>query len=242
MNVKRNDKEGPLISIITVVYNGVKTIEQTIQSVILQSYPYKEYIIIDGGSADGTLDIIKRYEEKITIWISEPDKGIYDAMNKGINLANGDLIGIINADDWYEDGIFDTIAKEYRSDEVIYGMVRNFKDEEFYSIIGNSVRVLHENTVMHPTCFIPRNLYGEHGCYNTCYKYSADYDLVLRFTNAGVKFNFIEKIIANFRVGGISSTSAAEKEKFQIRRKYHIISNLEFFLRLIQIQIAGIIR
>src|SRR5512133_3088942 len=87
----------PLISIITVVYNGIKTIEQTIQSVINQPYPNKEYIIIDGGSTDGTVEVIRKYKSDLAYWISERDNGIYDAMNKGIALAKGELIGILNA-------------------------------------------------------------------------------------------------------------------------------------------------
>ena len=92
----------PLISIITVSYNAVKTIEDTITSVLNQTYSNIEYIIIDGASTDGTLEVIKKYQDDISIIVSEPDKGIYDAMNKGIERANGELIGIINADDWYE--------------------------------------------------------------------------------------------------------------------------------------------
>ena len=95
-----NSTNIPLITIITVSYNAVKTIEDTIVSVLGQTYNNIEYIIIDGGSTDGTLDIIKKYQDKITYWVSEPDKGIYDAMNKGIAKANGELIGIINSDDW----------------------------------------------------------------------------------------------------------------------------------------------
>ena len=105
----------PLISIITVSYNAVKTIEDTILSVINQTYPNIEYIIIDGGSTDGTLDIIKKYQDKITYWVSEPDKGIYDAMNKGIAKANGELIGIINADDWYELDAVQNVVLEFNN-------------------------------------------------------------------------------------------------------------------------------
>lgn len=96
-------KNNPLISVVTVSYNAVGTIEQTLLSVINQTYPNIEYIIIDGGSTDGTVDIIKKYADEIVYWISEPDKGIYDAMNKGIKKANGEWINFINAGDSYYD-------------------------------------------------------------------------------------------------------------------------------------------
>ena len=104
---------GPKISIITVCYNCAKTIERTIKSVLSQSYPLVEYIIVDGNSNDGTVDVIRKYEQSISFWLSEPDKGIYDAMNKGIDAATGELIGFINADDFYADGAVEAIAKRY---------------------------------------------------------------------------------------------------------------------------------
>jgi glycosyltransferase involved in cell wall biosynthesis len=235
----------PYISIITVVYNSAKTIEQTIQSVIQQPYQNKEYIIIDGGSTDGTVEIIKKYSTYLSYWVSEHDNGIYDAMNKGIVYAKGDLIGIINSDDWYEKDILNTLAehyKEFKCDHVIYGLLRIFKDEEFYSLVGNSIRVLHDDTIMHPTCFIPRKFYETYGNYSTEYKYSADYDLIIRFVNLGLKFFFIEKPIANFRLGGISSIPAAEKEMYRIRVKHHLISKTEYSLRLILVQITSIVK
>lgn len=235
----------PLISIITVVYNGVKTIEQTIQSVIQQPYQNKEYIIIDGGSTDGTVELIKKYESYLSYWVSERDNGIFDAMNKGIGQAKGELIGIINADDWYEENIFTTIADRFRetgSDHVIHGIIRNFLDEEFYSIIGNSIRRLRYNMIQHPTCFIPRKLYHTFGTYNSTFKHSADYDLILRYVNLGVKFSFIEKPIVNFRLGGNSSNTWAEKEMYKVRVKHHVISKTEGVLRIILIQISSFVK
>jgi len=235
----------PLISIITVVYNGAKTIEQTMQSVINQSYKNKEYIIIDGGSTDGTVELIKKYESHLTFWTTGPDNGIYDAMNKGISHAKGELIGIINADDWYEANIFNSIVKQYLetgSDHVIYGLLRIFQADEFYAIMGNSIRTLQKNPIMHPTCFIPLKIYLNFGTYNSTYKYSADYDLILRYVNQGVKFSFIEKPIANFRLGGISSIAAAEKEMYRIKANHHLISKTEYILRIILIQLLSIVK
>lgn len=243
--LKPKNEDLPLISIITVVYNGVKTIEQTILSVIQQPYQNKEYIIIDGGSTDGTVALIKKFESYLSYWISEPDNGIYDAMNKGISHAKGELIGIINADDWYEENIFSRIAQQYLetgSDHVIYGMLRIFQDNEFYSMVGNSIRILKEDTIMHPSCFIPLKLYNTFGTYNSSYKYSADYDLILRYVNDGVKFSFIEKPIANFRRGGISSLPDAEREKYKVRVRHHLISKTEYALRIILIQLGVLVK
>jgi glycosyltransferase involved in cell wall biosynthesis len=236
---KQDAKVLPLISIITVVFNGVKTIEQTIQSVLNQSYPNKEYLLIDGGSTDGTVDIIKKYASQLKYLVSELDKGVYDAMNKGIAKANGELIGIINADDWYEPEVFQFIAEKHleNPDQVIHGLMRNFKDEVFYSIVGNSIHRLRYDMIQHPTCFIPHGLYQKLGVYDTKYNYSADYDLILRFVNSGIKFCFVEKLLVNFRLGGISSLPQAEKEMYRVRAKQHLISKTEGFLRILLIHI-----
>ena len=124
------NKIKPKISIITVVFNGVKTIEQTILSVISQKYENMEYIIIDGGSTDGTIDIIKKYEDKIAYWISEADQVIYDAMNKGIDKSTGDIIGILNSDDFYDKDIMDRINNVFmliRNVELYMGILSELK-------------------------------------------------------------------------------------------------------------------
>jgi glycosyltransferase involved in cell wall biosynthesis len=235
----------PLISIITVVFNTVKTIEQTISSVLNQPYENLEYIIIDGGSTDGTLDIIKKYDDRIDFWISEADKGIYDAMNKGISYAKGELIGIINSDDWYEPDIISYIAEIYKKSDqntVIHGMLRNYKDDKFYSIKGNSIRVLKYDMIQHPTCFVSKSIYQQFGMYDLKYKYSADYDLVLRYVNSGIQFKFIEQVIANFRIGGISFKFKAQSEKYRILKKHRIISGGEAALRILLLYCTAFIK
>jgi glycosyltransferase involved in cell wall biosynthesis len=243
--VKASNPELPLISIITVAYNAARTIEQTIKSVISQSYENLEYIIIDGGSTDGTLDIIKKYKDRIDFWIREPDKGIYDAMNKGITYANGELIGIINADDWYEPDIISYIADcliNTDKNTVIHGLLRIIKDEQFYSIKGNSTRVLKYDMIQHPTCFIPKSIYQQCGMYNIKYKYSADYDLVLRYVNSGVQFKFIEQVIANFRIGGISSAFKAQSDKYLILKRHKVISGSEATLRILLLYFSSFVK
>jgi glycosyltransferase involved in cell wall biosynthesis len=239
-----NELRLPFISIITVVFNGAKTIEQTILSVLDQSYPNKEYLIIDGGSTDGTIDIIKKYSARLSYWVSESDSGVYEAMNKGIAKAKGELIGMINADDWYEPEVFNIIAEKYREtpDQVIHGLIRNFKDEEFYTMVGNSIRRLRYDMIQHPTCFIPRALYQRLGSYDSKYKYSADYDLILRYVNSGIKFCFVEKPFVNFRLGGISSLPQAEKEMYLVRVRHHLISKTEGFLRILLVSIFSFVK
>ena len=242
---KPSKPELPLISIITVAYNAAGTIEQTIKSVVNQSYENLEYIIIDGGSTDGTLDIIKKYKDRIDFWISEPDKGIFDAMNKGIEIAKGELIGIINADDWYESDIISNIADRFKNTDkkaVIHGLLRNLKDEQFYSIKGNSIRVLKYDMIQHPTCFIPRSVYQQFGKYDIKYKYSADYDLVLRYVESGIQFKFIEQVIANFRIGGISSAFKAQSEKYLILKRHMVISASEAALRILSLYISSFVK
>lgn len=199
----------PTFSIITVCYNSDKTIAQTIESVLNQTFQDFEYLIIDGGSTDGTLDIIKKYEslfkDKLKC-ISEPDRGIYDAMNKGIKLASGNLVGIINSDDWYEldtlSKIEDSLKVENRDDVVIYGLLRYYKNELSYKIESFNHNFLREAIIPHPTCFISRNLYHKYGFFNTAFHYAADYDLIIRLYNKGVIFIQLPYILANFRLGG----------------------------------------
>ncbi len=235
----------PLISIITPVYNDVATLEQTILSVLSQPYPSKEYIIIDGGSTDGSLEIIKKYAPQLAYWVSEPDNGVYHAMNKGITQSKGELIGIINANDWYEENIFGTIAERYAEtgkNTVIHGLLRILLDEEFYSMVGNSVRALKEQEIQHPTCFVPKSLYLNHGMFDLKYHFSADYDLMLRFANLGIKFSFIEKPIANFRKGGMSNSPKADCEKYRVRIKYGLVSRIEGMLRIALINLFKLLK
>lgn len=200
------------ISIITVCLNSKESIEQTIQSVISQKDESVEYIIIDGNSTDGTLKIIEQYKEAIDILVSEPDEGIYDAMNKGISLATGEVIGIINSDDWYEQGALDNVRKcfqKYNAD-LVYGKL-NLIDEKkeaelFIPSDINKLRYIME--IPHPTVFIKKSIYNEFGGFSTKYNIASDYELMLRLYVHGVKFVFLNEVVANFRLGGISHQNA----------------------------------
>lgn len=178
-----------MISVITVSYNAVSTIEQTILSVINQTYSNIEYIIIDGGSTDGTIDIIRRYEDKIAYWVSEPDRGIYDAMNKGASKANGEYIAFLNSDDWYELDAVSIIAQfaDGKTD-LISGIIKLYKNNIFLYAHGASMDNIYNEMIAHPSTFMRRDLFGELGGYDLTYSYVADYDLMLRLKKHGGHF------------------------------------------------------
>ena len=206
------------ISIITVVLNNSSTIKDAIESVLSQTYHDIEYIIIDGCSTDGTLEIIQGYSKHITKIISEKDKGIYDAMNKGISLSSGDIIGILNSDDVYfdENVIKDVInAFEMNQTDSIYGdlmyverndlskIVRYWKSSVFK--IGSFAKGWHPP---HPTFFTKKNLYDRYGLFDINMKVSADFDLMLRFLEKNkITTSYLSKVLVKMRTGGESNKS-----------------------------------
>jgi glycosyltransferase involved in cell wall biosynthesis len=209
----------PLISIITVVYNGSKTLEQTIQSVINQSYKNIEYIIIDGGSTDGTIDIIKKYEKNIVHWSSEPDKGLYDAMNKGIALAKGELIGMINSDDWYELDAVKIIVDSYIENpqkRIFHGDrfdIDNDGNKRKYRFNQSKFKFKYFSmTFNHPSMFIHRDIYKV-AKYNIDFKSIADYEFVLKaFLKNSDVFCYIPLTYVNYRLDGISAQQSLISE------------------------------
>jgi glycosyltransferase involved in cell wall biosynthesis len=199
------------ISIITPSFNSEKTIEKTILSVINQSHQFPvEYIIIDGASTDKTCEIIKKYSDYINIFISEPDNGAYDAMNKGINLASGDLIGIINSDDWYNNGAIQIVEQEFKNQniDILYSPIDNYYQNEFIAtfVPGDLEKLPIRFTLNHPSCFIKKSAYNLVGLYNTQYKIAADYDLILRLYLSNLKFHSIDTPLAAYSLNGMSSS------------------------------------
>ncbi len=204
-----NENINPKISIITVSYNAVKTIEQTILSVINQSYDNIEYIIIDGGSTDGTVDIIKKYEDRIAYWISEPDEGIYDAMNKGIDRATGDWIYFIGADDWlYRNKTIELVVKEIdkkKEFDIVYGKImlidsRVNLQKESSLVKENNVFV----GIPHQAFFVKTNIIKLNK-FDLHYRMAADYDFILYCYLNKYEFYGIDMVIANYSVNGLSS-------------------------------------
>lgn len=206
------DKIFPLISIITVVYNGEKHLEQTINSVLNQAYPHIEYIIVDGGSTDKTIPIIKKYENKISKWISEPDRGIYDAMNKGIALASGQYIGMINADDWYESDAVERVVEVIRENpkvDIVHGKLNFINLYTGKSFILTPKVSLHNllwkgMSVYHPTMFVKKSVYSIYK-YNVDYRIKSDFKFIYQTIKDGKSYIATDSIIASFRSGGASN-------------------------------------
>ncbi|MCF6158622.1 MAG: glycosyltransferase [wastewater metagenome] len=197
----------PMVSIVTIVRNGVSTLEQTIQSVLNQTYDAIEYIIVDGCSTDGTLDIIRKYDNRLAYWISEPDEGISDAFNKGIALSTGKIIGIVNADDWYELDTVDWVVRQFNKEytDIIYGIVQCWDSNQKVKLVhANDALLTHGMTVNHATVFVSRSAYEMIGLFRCEFHYAMDYEWLLRARNRGLHFSYIEQCMANMRLGGIS--------------------------------------
>jgi glycosyltransferase involved in cell wall biosynthesis len=203
------------VSIITVVYNGAATIAQAVESVLGQDYPDLEYIVIDGASKDTTLAILEGYRDRISVLLSEPDKGIYDAMNKGLQRATGDIVGILNADDLYAHPrvIRHVVDAMNRSQaDTLYADLTYFKGDNpeevirFYS--GKSFRLKRfevGDMPPHPTFFVRRNCYAQHGMFDTSYRICADFELMLRFLyKEKLRAHYLPEVLVRMRAGGIS--------------------------------------
>ena len=200
----------PKITIITVSYNAVKDIENTILSVINQTYPNIEYIIIDGGSTDGTLDIIKKYQDKITYWVSEPDKGIYDAMNKGALKATGMWLNFMNAGDtFYNEQVLEEVFKDKDCDnaDVIYGdVVYVYPDRVDIRKAAPLKRIKVGIPFCHQSAFVKTKLQQSY-LFDMTYKICADYNFFHTLYKKGYSFKYKEQIIARYLAGGISSNA-----------------------------------
>jgi len=205
------------ISIITVCFNSADTIEDTIQSVLGQDHPNLEYIIVDGGSTDGTLDVLTRYRGRIAQCISEPDEGIYDAMNKGVRAAEGELVGFLNADDMYaDDRVISEVVAAAEAGEFdgVYGdllyvrrddaskVVRYWKAGEY---LPGAFR--HGWVPPHPTFFCRRRLFEEFGYFDAMYRIAGDFELMLRLiAKQRIDVAYIRRPLVRMRVGGRANT------------------------------------
>ena len=211
-------------TIITVSYNAADTIESTINSVLTQDYNNLEYIIIDGNSSDGTKQIIEKYSDRINKWISEKDNGIYDAMNKGIQLATGDIIGILNADDLYSNNqVITNIVNQFKNvdTDALYGdlkyvlkndiskTIRYWKSGEY-----TDGKFLNGWMPPHPTFFVRKNIYNQLGLYRTDMPSAADYELMLRYIHVNkIKVVYLPELITIMREGGVSNKNLINRWK-----------------------------
>ena len=233
------------VSIITVCYNSALTIEDTINSVLNQNYTDIEYIIVDGKSKDGTLDIIERYRDNISKIVSERDQGIYDALNKGIKIASGDVVGILNADDFYIDNsvITSVITKmQDENSDSLYSDLYYVAPNDTNKVIRNWVsgkynrkQFLYGWMPPHPAFFVKRKAYEKYGNFNLSLKSAADYELMLRFLYKNkLSTCYIPRPLVRMRVGGISNISLANRIRANKEdRKAWKINNIKpFFFTL----------
>jgi len=205
------------ISVITVSFNAAATIGETLRSVASQSYGNVEHIVVDGGSTDGTVEIIRRHEAGLARWVSEPDKGLYFAMNKGVGMATGDVIGVLNADDVYAGpdalahvaeafqmrGVDSCYADLVYVDKRRGGVVRRWTSGEYTK--GMFRKGWHPP---HPTFFVRREVYERHGVFDPKFRISADYEIMLRFLERrGVSTTYIPEVLVRMRTGGLSNQS-----------------------------------
>lgn len=223
------------ISVITVCYNSVSTIEATILSVLQQSYATIEYIVVDGDSNDGTKSVLEKYRDKITKIVSEKDKGLYDALNKGIKLATGDVIAFLHADDFYTDP---TVIEKY---------VKVFEGGNYDAVYANLFYVDADDTTKvkrkwnsgeynhgaflngwmppHPTLFVRKEIYEKYGSFNTDFKTSADYELMLRLIHKHkIKLGYLKEFAVKMRLGGQSNSSLNNRIKANLedRRAWEV--------------------
>jgi glycosyltransferase involved in cell wall biosynthesis len=234
-----------MISIITVVYNGESTIKDTLDSVCKQTLLPDEYIIIDGLSTDKTMSIVSEYMLKYPFirCVSEKDFGIYDAMNKGIKLAKGNIVGIINSDDWYEKDALEKINNEYliKGSGIYYGIQRNLINNKEFYLERVSHEFLDKKMIPHPSTFISKDIYAKFGAFDLRYSFSSDLDLLIRFSKQNIPFFKVDSIIANFRIGGASSTPKAAMESISIRKKHGLISVKKYYFTFFKLKAKTIL-
>lgn len=228
LNCKAENDAEVFFSIITVTYNCADTLERTIRSVITQSCDDYEYIIIDGASTDGTINIIKKYDMHISYWVSEKDTGIYNAMNKAIDISRGKWVAFINGNDWYEDGAFQKMKKTICSNdaEIYYGKVNYIVEGEKRGFIGISDMTDPEqlhfgNMYCHQGLFISRELFSTIGKYDESYRILADYKWLLDAHENGLNPFFVNNCIANFSAGGLSGSKNGIKEMYHLMMRYY---------------------
>jgi glycosyltransferase involved in cell wall biosynthesis len=242
----------PKVSIITVCLNSKKYIEDTIRSVRGQTYKNIEYIIIDGGSTDGTTEVLQMHDKDIDYWVSEPDKGISDAFNKGIKASKGDIIGIINAGDRYTEEAVSSavnVLQENLEFDFVYGDLIYTDDNGNPQFLVKGDRNYQKKinytmpSLIHPTVFLKRDVYESCGLYEESYTLAMDYEFLLRITRYGKKGMYVEDALALMRFGGISYSKFYDsyREVCRASIKYGY-SPIKAYLRLYLKGIRGVVR
>ena len=217
----------PTLSLITINYNNTQGLRKTIESVKALKCSDFEYIVVDGASTDGSLNVINENSSFITKIISEKDNGIYDAINKGIRAAEGSLIGLVHSGDTILPDALTGLSELHKAhpDSILYGAMKTSRNGVFDSVWGWNADLLPRQMIPHLAAFVPKQVYTEYGYYDLDYKIAADYECFLRFYKKGVPFIFIDKIICDFDLDGVSqrtSGTETEKEVITIKRKYGV--------------------
>ena len=223
----------PLVSVITVVFNGAEHIEEAIRAVASQTYPNIEHIVIDGGSTDGTIDVLHRNDDVLGYWRSEKDRGLYDAMNKGVGMVADpeSYILFANADDtlYAADSISSVMART-RGEDLIYGKMI-FSDGKISGVLGREVQFtdLARQTLCHPATFVRRKVFDQIGPFDTSFTIAADYDHIVRAFAARVSTRFVDVIVSRMRIGGLSDQRfmlSCRERKQVVRRHFPLVPRL----------------
>lgn len=221
-----------LLTVITVTFNSARTLSRTMDSIVTQSYPRIEHIIVDGGSTDGTLDLIRRREDDVDLWLSEPDAGISDAFNKGIALASGEFIALVNSDDWIEpDQMCRAVEALQRTQaDFVFGnmKVHGANGAELFELRGDPDyhrRIRHTMPDMnHPSMVCRRDAYERYGLYDTALRVAMDYEWLLRAHIAGAKGSYVPELTSHMDAGGVSNrsirTALEETRSVSVRHGY----------------------
>ena len=228
----------PLVSVVTVCWNAEKTIEQTIKSIAAQTYQNIEYIIVDGASTDSTLDVVRTHETDLDYFVSEPDGGIYDAMNKGLELASGDYIIFLNSDDWYEPDAISRLvaAHEFSGCDFTGSLARYVRDDGGSSVLPSMTydkSVLLRMPIRHETMLIPAELYERVGRYDTRFPIIADFDFTVRLYQTGATYYEVNAPLLNFRTSGVSNTALDQlhaEHRALLARVFPFLSENELLL------------
>ncbi|MCR4939974.1 MAG: glycosyltransferase [Treponemataceae bacterium] len=222
----------PILSIVTINYNNSAGLDKTMESVLAQMITEPElfeYIVIDGGSSDNSIEVIKRYlnnplyNKLISFWCSEKDDGIYNAMNKGLAHTRGKLTGIMNSGDFYVSGALKHAIEifEHNPEKIQYGVVNKFKDGVFKGALCPSFEYLEESMIPHNATFVPKSYYEKFGYYDENYKILADYDCFLNFYIHKVPFIYSNNIVCDYDLSGVSiSSPLVDLEREKILKKY----------------------
>mgnify|MGYP003608174841 CR=1 FL=1 len=229
------------VSIITICYNRKNTIEQSIKSVLEQDYPHIEYIVIDGNSFDGTQDVIEKYSDKITQYISEPDKGMYDAINKGLTMATGDVVGLMHSDDeFYDSSVVSKIVQAFEKSphsDAIYGDGIYVSNDDEQKLVRNRIggsydidKIKSGWLPLHPTVYIKKSIIEKYGYYNLDFKIASDTEFLLRYLfKHKINVAYLNTYIVKMRMGGLSTSY---RRAFEVLRedyriyKFHNVSGI----------------